>query len=238
MYDGSDTAYYLETGCRVVAVEANPDLVAKACEQFSAHIVSGRLVCINAALTASGMDEVQLHLSAADAGSNSIFRHRVSHKVPMGTVSVRTVTLETILQEHGIPKYIKVDIEGADRFCVLTLTAATRPAFLSFEIGSDADELLAHAGAIGYKRFKIINQNSFRELSNVWCLHDRIAHRLIRLMGYAEPRLVRRSGRFFVAGHSSGPLPWKTDGHWRSYAETRERIRSQLPGWNDLHAAD
>jgi FkbM family methyltransferase len=237
MYDGADTAYYLELGCRVIAVEANPELVDHARRRFSAEIASGRLVCINAALAASDAEEVELHLSAADVGSSSLFENRIAHKQPRGIVSVPALTMENLLREHGVPKYMKVDIEGADRFCVLALTADARPAFLSFEMSGDLGELLAHAAAIGYKRFKIINQLSFRELSDVWCARDRIAVRLMNYMGYAEPRLVRRAGRFFVSGHSSGPVPWKTEGKWRDIFETSARLKStKMSGWHDIHA--
>lgn len=54
MYDGADTAYYLESGYQVVAVEANPDLVECAARQFSASLASGQLVLINAAISPMG----------------------------------------------------------------------------------------------------------------------------------------------------------------------------------------
>jgi predicted RNA methylase len=62
MYDGADTAYYLDSGYRVVAVDANPELVDKAKNKFAAQITSGQLTCINAAISASG-EPVELTLS-------------------------------------------------------------------------------------------------------------------------------------------------------------------------------
>ena len=50
-----------------------------------------------------------------------------------------------LFERFGIPEYLKVDIEGADRLCVLALTSDTRPTYLSFELGDDVDELLEHA---------------------------------------------------------------------------------------------
>jgi FkbM family methyltransferase len=240
MYDGADTDYYLGCGYRVIAVEANPGLVEDAKRKFETQIASGQLTCIHAAISEGGKS-VELILSGQDLGSSSLFNERVAHRQPIGSITAPGMTLHQLFERHGLPDYLKVDIEGADRLCVLALTSGTRPAFLSFEVGDDADELLSHAEAIGYRRFKVINQNSFRELANQRCLYDRVTHRLMRYMGYSEPRLVRRAGRFFVTGHSSGPVPWQSDGSWWPGEATRSRLRearasNTLSGWYDIHA--
>jgi FkbM family methyltransferase len=241
MYDGADTAYYLECGYHVIAVEANPELVEDAKLRFEGRIASGQLTCINAAISPGG-EPVELTLSGQDLGSSSIFGERVARKRPIGVITVPGVTLRQLFERYGVPEYLKVDIEGADRLCVLALTPDTRPTFLSFEAGDDVDELLSHAETIGFRRFKIVNQNSFRELANQRCLYDRVTHRLMRYMGYREPLFVRRAGRFFATGHSSGPVPWHGDGSWRPGDATRSRLRearasNTLSGWwYDIHA--
>jgi len=248
MYDGADTAYYLECGYQVIAVEAIPELVEQAKQRFATQITSGQLTCVNAAISPNG-ETVELILCGADLGSSTLFGDRIAHKRPIGMIKVPGVALDQLFERYGAPDFLKVDIEGADRFCVLALTSDTRPAFLSFEVGKDVGELLSHAETIGYHRFKIINQNSFRELANRRCLYDRVAHRLMRYMGFAEPLRVRRTGRFFVKGTSSGPVPWHSDGRWRTGDETRSalgeaRASNILSGtngldidtWYDIHA--
>lgn len=240
MYDGADTAYYLAGGHQVVAVEANPDLIEDAKRRFKAEIASGQLTCVHAAISSDGK-AVALHLPGQDLGSSSIFNERIAHKRPLGTVTAPGLTLHQLFERYGVPDYLKVDIEGADRLCVLALTSELRPAFLSFEIGDDFDELLSHIETIGYRRFKIINQTSFRELANQRCLYDRVAQRLMRYLGYGDARLVRRKGRFFVTEHSSGPVPWESDGAWRSGHAIRSSFReakasNTLTDWYDLHA--
>jgi len=150
--------------------------------------------------------------------------------------------MERVLDQHGVPYYMKVDIESADRLAVLALTPEKRPNYLSFEISADVEELVTHAERIGFTRFKIMNQNSFRELANQYSLWDRGRLRLVRYLGYAEPRLVKRDGRFFVSGISSGPVPWRSDGKWYSAEETLQRWRDAragdaVHGWYDVHAA-
>ncbi len=240
MFDGADTAYYLECGYRVVSVEANPELAEQAKQRFAAEMASGQWICVNAAISPDGKP-VELNLVGHELGSSSLFSDRVASRRPTGTITVPGVTLDALFTLHSVPEYLKIDIEGADRLCILSLTAGARPKFVSFEVGEDVDELLVHLQKVGYTRFKVISQESFRELANQRSLIDRLAHRLMRYMGYKEPRLIRRAGRFFVTGHSSGPVPWQSDGQWQSCETARARLHAakaagDLAGWYDIHA--
>src|SRR5262245_23716762 len=46
MHDGMDTAAYLAAGYEVVAIEANPDMVAAGMQRFADHIAAGRLTIL------------------------------------------------------------------------------------------------------------------------------------------------------------------------------------------------
>jgi FkbM family methyltransferase len=50
LHNGNNTAYYLNKGCRVVAIEANPTLVAQASRRFKREIADERLILVNAAV--------------------------------------------------------------------------------------------------------------------------------------------------------------------------------------------
>jgi FkbM family methyltransferase len=241
LYDGTDTVYYLSLGGRVVAVEANPELVARGQKLLGAEIASGRLTIVHAAIS-TNTAPVELTLSADDMGASSMFHDRVADRQPAGSFTAPGLPITDLMKQYGVPDYLKVDIEGADRFCILPLTRDARPRYLSFEIGPDVEELLEHIRSIGYTRFKIINQVSLRELANEANLRDRAVLRVAELFGIGQPRLLRRAGRFFAAGRCSGPVPWKTDGRWHSGEETIARWRdrqarsSYLPHY-DIHAA-
>ncbi len=94
--------------------------------------------------------------------------------------------MRQLIDEYGVPHFIKSDIEGADRFCVLGLDASKRPHYLSYEVGEDFGELLRHCREIGYSKFKIINQVSFRELANQGNFRDRLILGVTRRLGYAD----------------------------------------------------
>jgi len=240
MFDASDTRYYLETGCRVVAVEANPDLATRAQAELASEIASGQLVVVNRAISDT-RGEIELLLCAEDLGSSTLFRELIAHRSPPSSIRVSTITLAELIAEHGTPTYLKVDIEGADRYCVLAIEAEHRPHCLSFEVGPDFEELLAHAEKVGYSRFKLIGQCSFLELDNERGLGHRLKLRLLRWLGYSEPAQVRRANRWFRLMHSSGPAPWGSDGAWRSASALRRqweaaRAQKHVMGWYDVHA--
>jgi FkbM family methyltransferase len=80
---GHDTAYYLHRGYRVVAVDANPKLVAQVGERLASHVRAGRLTLLNVGIAATA-GEFDLWLSASDTGSSSLFKHEVSD--PIGSI--------------------------------------------------------------------------------------------------------------------------------------------------------
>lgn len=227
MFDGADTKYYLDEGFRVIAVEANPRLVEEAKRKFKKYLSSGQLRLVNAII---GSDNTRktLYLSGDDLGSSSILEERVAERNPVGSYTVEGTTIGQLMKQHGIPHFLKVDIEGADELCVRGLSRDTRPEFLSFEAGPSMEELVEHAEAIGYSQFKAINQCNFLALGHERRLYDRVVLRLCKVLGYAEPKEVRRAGRFFQRGHSAGPAPWCSDGAWMS----KKRLISM---WRQLH---
>lgn len=240
MYDASDTRYYLEEGFRVVAVEANPALARRAQAALDDYVVSGQLAVVNAAIGPTN-EAIEVSVCGDDLGSSSIYRELVEARTPIGKFTVPGITTHELFDRFGIPYYLKIDVEGADGLCVRALSRATKPNYLSFEVDDDLEELIDHLASIGFTKFKLINQVTFRELSNRYNFRDRAALKIVRMLGYAEPQYVKRGGRLFKSAHSSGPAPWCSDGAWRSQRElmrnwTEAKASNQVRGWYDLHA--
>ena len=240
MYDGSDSRYFLDAGYHVVAVEANPELAAKAMHAFQDDIQDGRLTVLNRA-RAGEPGEVALVLCADDLGASSIIESKVAHRNPSGSCTVQAVTFAELIDQFGVPYYAKVDIEGADRHCILAITPDRRPEFLSFEADNDLQELVTHLSSIGYRKFKLIGQCSFLELDNERSWGYRLRRRMMRTLGFDHPLRVRRTGRWFQLMHSSGPAPWASDGAWYSAGTLlakwgNARRHERLMGWYDVHA--
>lgn len=240
MYDGADTGYLLEAGFRVVAVEAHPGLCERARRRFADAVRDERLVIVNRAI-ADRAGERELVLCGDDLGSSSIMHGKLQDGRREGGLPVTSIALAALFEEHGVPDYLKIDIEGADRHCVLPLTPRTAPKYLSFEVDEDVEELVSHAARIGYDRFKLIGQTSFLEIDHEHALLQRLRNRALRSLGYDEPGCVRRNGRWFALMHSSGPGPWHSDGRWYSAARLLEKWRRSgergtRQGWYDVHA--
>lgn len=123
----------------MVAVEAHPEL---------AEIASEQLFPVQAAISPDGQP-AELNLCTDNPGGGSLYGDWMNQSRE-GAITVSGVTMHQLFEQYGTPEYRKVDIEGADRLCVLALTQDTRPSYLPFEAGDDADELLSHAEAIGY----------------------------------------------------------------------------------------
>lgn len=241
LYDGADTAYYLADGYRVLAVEANPTMVERARRAFRGELASGRLILVHGAVAEHAGQPVTLTIAGDDPGASSIFADRIADRAPIGSYTVAGITIGQLIDSFGVPYFLKVDIEAADRFCILPLTPETRPAYLSCEINEDVEELVGHLQAIGFTRFKAVNQLSFLALDNERQLARRARLKLIHMLGFKEPKYVRIGGRFFAVGHSAGPAPWAGDGRWHTAEAFRALWQASLAwrdpaGWYDLHA--
>jgi len=242
--DGRDTAFYLHRGFRVVAIDANRRWIEEARLRFRQEIEAGRLTLLHRGIAAE-RGRATLHYTDADPGTASLNEDHV-RRVGAITASyeVECVPFGDVLREHGVPYYLKIDIETLDRLCLVALEAADTPAFVSWEEGEDAVENLAHLHAIGYRWFKAINQVTFRELSRENSLLNSARYRMNRAFGRPERPFHTRDGWEFKAG-CAGPFGPETDGRWRSYrqmtAQWKEFCRryprsGRDGGWHDFHA--
>jgi FkbM family methyltransferase len=166
---GQDTVALLARGLRVVAVEANPKLCADMRKRFAAEIGAGRLVIIDRAI--SGRKTVTLYVNTADSGWGTTMPDYAARGMALAgdlkEIEVETITVPEIIRAHGVPDYLKVDIEGADILCLLGLFDVDgAPRFISIERPSSipkqrfAFELLRR---LGYTRFQIIDQTKVPE---------------------------------------------------------------------------
>lgn len=241
MYDGSDTAYYLSEGYKVVAIEAHPGLIEKAQERFAKEIDLGQLSLVPIGV-AEKHGTFPLTIPADDLGSSTLQPSHLGNRKVARTIDVPCGPISEIFEKYGMPWYLKVDIEGKDRLPVLALTKTNKPEYLSFEVGHDFAELLDHAQSIGYTKFKLINQCSFREIHEDNSLSERACRRAMHFFGYSEPMFALRGGRKFLLRHSAGPGPWASSGKWRSAKAVLERYNQVLARggdrpWYDLHAS-
>jgi len=214
--NGDDCAYYLSMGCDVVAIEANPTLVQSARERFRQEIADRRLVIEwvgivdqpgNIPFWICDERDVFSSFDASRAGRNGLKCH---------PIEVECVTFDTILRKYGLPHYLKIDIEGAEPYCLKHLSPEQLPQYISIE-AEDLQWLLL-LRQLGYSEFKIVDQmrhNSvFPDFSNT-SVFSRAAK---QICWYAD-RLKNRLGRALFPCGSSGPFGEQTPGEWQSFEE-------------------
>ena len=246
LYDGDDTAYYLHQGYRVVAVDANPYMIEGGKQRFAAEIKAGRLTLVNHAISTSGGEVVRFHVSDVPSWSSVHEAAASRNGTGFKAVEVSTVRIDRLFEEHGVPYYLKVDIEGNDRLVLAGLSREFQPKYVSAESECQGDkavlteeesienlELLHKAG---YTRFKMIRQGDFsavratklgkflQRLANS-ATHGRMKNTpVISALGapFSDRAVVEKIGYdFFKNDSGSGPWGEQLPGRWMDYATAR-----------------
>ena len=233
MHNGDDTAFYLERGFRVVAVEANPDLCKRNRTRFEAEVSRGDLTILNKAIHWKGGTNVDFYVSATNLEWSSLAEHRKEPgALQRKKISVETITLRQLYEASGVPHYIKCDIEGAEEiFCRQLLDETTIPDFVSVEL---AHRLRPAALLLccGYDRFQLVNQAKVRRFASTKSFEG---------SPYG-------SGTARTTGHCSGEFGLDLDPErWLSFDQMAYRFlkfidlkRSDpdmtLDNWFDVHA--
>jgi FkbM family methyltransferase len=159
-----DTEYYLERGFRVVAVEADPVMCAKAEERFRAQVANGSLVVVNKAIGRE-RGKFRFHicdtLSAWSTASDEMRDLWTAQGATFHTIDVDFVDASELIAEFGEPYYVKIDIEGHDQICLDQMyDAAVRPTWVSLELDvKRSRRALATLQKMGYDRFTLVDQS-------------------------------------------------------------------------------
>jgi len=214
MHVAKDTGFYLAKGFRVAAVEANPELARAAELALAGPIAEGRLKIFNVAICERD-GPVTFYRNREKSDWGTISGEMAARNERLGTTSERVEVdgwrFERLLEETGIPYYVKIDIEGCDALCLKALGKfEARPRCVSVEAAleeeAEAREQLELLRSMGYDRFKIVNQI--------------IHHRRRCPNPPLEGRYV--DARFDV--EMSGPFGEEAPGKWLGYDAVAARI--------------
>jgi len=161
--DFSAEALKYHPDCRIIGVEANSALVAS-------HNPSESITLLNKAVSNIMDKEVPFYVSPEDGIStasteflqNSRFakgskyiNHRSQWNPP---IPVASVTLDQLIEDYGVPDFIKIDVEGYEKEVIEGLSR--RVPLLSFEWHEeDFDNLqliVAHLLSLGFEEFGVL----------------------------------------------------------------------------------
>lgn len=174
-HEGHDTDYYLRKGFRVVAVEANPKLARQLINRFAYGARRGQFSFIGKAFAAGAQSTITLFVRHDRPEWSSIIQAVAQRDgIEAQAFSVDVVTLSELYAAFGVPRYMKIDLEGAEGFVLDQIAVeAERPTFLSVELSSS--DTIARLADLGYVRFQLINQG---------------------YLGLLKPPVPAREGRF------------------------------------------
>jgi len=237
MNNGDDTAFYLRHGFRVLGIEPNPALVATIRKRFSREIESGHLKILNVAV-AEEETEMPFWVCLTDDRLSTLNSADAARSDAVREIRVPCRKFRSILDEHGVPFFMKIDIQGNDRQCIEALHRGELPRFVSIEFLISDMCLLKLMRERGFTRFKLISQRDFlplelpfvreaRKIQFIERLNQsrRLPLRAFRRLGgqrWINRRFARcrrsSDGWIFPLG-SSGPFGNDLPGRWLDWEE-------------------
>lgn len=244
MHTGQDTNYYLRSGYKVIAAEANPILAAENEKKFSEAIDSGQLVILNKGIS-NTKGTLPFYINHSVSEWSSFDKTLGTRRGRFELRDIPCITIQDMIAAFGLPYYIKVDIEGYDFYVVDGLTRESKPAYFSCELTADCS-LIDKLYEKGYRHFKLINQaDNFQPIDldkekkwwRPYYLHLRNGI-LLRVQNMLPIRYPYSS---------SGPFGEEAKGDWMDYETTRKLYHAFLTGgkggnpinnrtWYDVHA--
>ena len=261
MHRGEDTRFYLAKGFRVIAFEADPDLVADCQEKFAAELASSQLQIVPGAIV-------------ADASVGTVTFYKNPHVTVWGTVdpswkernermgwrseeiTVPAVDFNDCLERYGIPYYLKIDIEGADILSLQQLgNFAVRPDYVSIESSKTSRAAITAEldilESLGYDAFKAVQQATVpgtlapRPAREGLDIEYRLERDASGLFGRELPgRWLNRAAianhyRWIFVGYRvfGNDTFMRTNRFARKIWQGLQRLAGRpVPGWYDTHA--
>jgi FkbM family methyltransferase len=172
MHKGEDSAFYLQKGFRVIAFEADPDLLRHCKSRLKNFIDGGQLIVVEGAIVSPdalkpGQQKIAFYKNDGNSQWGTVNADWVDRNVRKGTssnmVEVDAIDFAKVIQQHGMPHYMKIDIEGNDMICVNAIKVfRERPDYISIESNKTSFAMIKREidafAELGYSSFQAVEQ--------------------------------------------------------------------------------
>jgi FkbM family methyltransferase len=165
---GQDTDFYLSLGYNVIGVDANPNIISYLKLKYEQEILDNRLILLDIGIyNTIGTFEFYLNRNTVYSSFNIAYGLRSNFNGEFDRViNVNTTTLSEIINQYGIPYYMKIDVEGSDLLALESLTISNKSKYISVKL-SDIN-IITKLMNLGYTKFKYIDQSLNINHGFVW----------------------------------------------------------------------
>jgi FkbM family methyltransferase len=220
--NGDDIAYYLQKCDKVVAVEANPALVEQIRSRFSQQINEGDLVVEHCVLTTdSNEQQVPFYIHKVNHVLSQFPRPQMSMLNEFNETLLPSRNVIKIINQHGNPYYIKIDLEHYDHVILKELFLHDiRPAFISAE-AHDIEVFSALVTLGKYQSFNLVEGSGVEKK-------------------YKHSPIITKFGEriYSFPAHSAGPFGEDIQTKWMTANNFVTLLAAEQLGWKDIHATN
>jgi FkbM family methyltransferase len=151
-------------GTQIICVEASPLTF----ERLKQQCVHDKITLLNYAVCDNGGKDITFYHANCDtlstlnkdwlASEESRF-----HNQPFTEIICKTITLDSLIEQYGMPSLIKIDVEGGEYECVKSLTKKVD--HLCFEWASEVNPItfkcLDYLQGLGFSSFYVQFQDAY-----------------------------------------------------------------------------
>jgi FkbM family methyltransferase len=156
---------------KIISVEASPHTF----QRLTRECKHDKIVLLNYAVCNNSGKDVTFYHANADVLSTLNKEWLTSetsrfHNQQYEEITCKSITIDSLIQQYGVPSLIKIDVEGGEYECVTSLT--TKVDTLCFEWASEVNDItfkcLDYLTTLGFSQFFVQNMDTYTFRPNDW----------------------------------------------------------------------
>lgn len=145
---------------KIISVEASPNTFQKLNDNVKNN---NKIIALNYAVCNSNKEFIEFYNCSADTLSTinkdwlDSEKSRFYKQYNYSVITCKTITIDKLIQEYGVPELIKIDVEGGEFECLSSLTQKVNN--ICFEWASETNDItfkcIDYLENLGYTEFAI-----------------------------------------------------------------------------------
>lgn len=170
---------------KIISLEASPTTFDKLLQNIKHN---EKITCLNYAVCNSNEEYITFYNSNADTLSTinkdwlDSEKSRFCKQYTYNEIKCKTISIDKLIKNYGIPELIKVDVEGGEFDCISSLTQKVKQ--LCFEWASETNDItfkcLDYLVNLGYTEFAIQFEDNYTYRPEIYEDVNKIKEQLMR----------------------------------------------------------